>query len=378
MHESGAIRFKRVPLNTESHESVHADSETPVPFVGAGGVTDLPADELEQEAPPIGAEMETETAHGARVRSGLLLAGGAYAWWGVVIPSYMHMLRGAGAYELLAMRVLWGIPVILALLWFKGDLRALWGAFRDWATLRALLISTPLIAVNWYTFTFAVVEQRLSEASLGYYINPMVSVALGTLVLGEKLRPAQWVAIALACVSVSFLAIEHGSLPWITVTVALSFGLYGLVRKRAKANAAVGLGVEMLLLGPFLLVLQGFLYWKGTATFGTDLDEGGLGTTALLALAGLITVVPLVAFAAATRKLKLSTIGLMQYIAPTGQLIFAATVQGKDLGTAELIAFGVIWLGVAVFTVDSLRAHRAGNRARRDQCASAGGSPSDR
>ena len=287
------------------------------------------------------------------MRTGLVLAGAAYTWWGVVIPGYMHLMKASGAYELLAMRILWGVPVMLAIVAYRRQLRELRHAFTDWSVLKALLISTPLIAVNWYAFTYSIVEGRLLESSLGYYINPIVSVALGTIVLGERLRPAQWVAVALAAGAVTALTWANGSLPLITVTVALTFGLYGLVRKRAKAGPVIGLAVEMILLAPLLLAVELWLVMQGRALYGTDAT-----TTVLLSLGGVVTVVPLLCFVAATRKLRLSTVGLMQYISPTMQLIFAATVMGQELDQKRLIAFGIIWVGLIVFSADSLLAHQ--------------------
>lgn len=276
---------------------------------------------------------------------------GAYAWWGFVLPWYFKALDSAPALELLAHRVIFGLPVLLGIVWFLRG----WGRLREactrWRSLRLLVPTAALIGVNWFVFIYAVVQGRLLEASLGYFINPLVSIALGFFFLGERPRPVQWAAIVLAAASVAGLTIAHGSLPWVSVTVALSFGLYGLLRKRAEVDSVTGVTVETVLLLPFMLALQVWLYLRSEAVLGV----GPHWQSLLMTLGGAMTVVPLVWFTTAARRLRLATMGLMQYIAPTGQFLTAVLAFGEPFDRTRAVAFGVIWVALGLYTWDSWR-----------------------
>ena len=290
---------------------------------------------------------------------GVGLALGAYAWWGLVFPFYLRSVNEAEALELLAMRVLFGVPVAFALVLVTGQWRALVRVVTTWRSLRQLMVTTPLIAANWYAFTYAVVAGKLEQASFGYYINPLLTIALGMVFLGERMRRVQWLAVGIAAGATVLLGVGLGGLPIIAITVAVTFGLYGLLRKRADADAATGLAVEMSLLFVPMLAVEAWMFAQGRAKFG-----GELGLTAMMTLAGGMTVVPLTLFAAATRRMRLATIGLLQYVAPTGQLA-AALWFGSRLSELQWTAFGLIWLAVVVFSIDSLGAHRRARAARR-------------
>lgn len=317
------------------------------------------------------------------VASGLAYGIAAYVWWGFLIPTLFAILRGVSPWELLAHRVVFGLPFIALLLWALG----LWGEFRQaivrWSSLRVLLVTSALITLNWFTFVYAVVEARLLESSLGYFINPLVSVVLGMVFLGERLRPLQWVSFAIASAAVAYRAVtalagDYPHVPWIPAAVAISFAFYGLLRKKAHAGSTVGLAVEVAVLFPFMLALLVWLGldgsltiatalggdadapWRPLAALGSDATLGAWGgwpQTLVLASAGAITVLPLIWFAVAARRLRLSTLGLLQYIAPMGQFVIAV-IFGERWTTEWAITFGGIWAALALYTFDSLRAHR--------------------
>ncbi|MEQ9096050.1 MAG: EamA family transporter RarD [Phycisphaerales bacterium] len=285
----------------------------------------------------------------------------AYIWWGSVVPIYINTLtRGdwaTPAIELIAQRVLFGIPVLIALLAVMGRLGELKAALTEPKRLRVLVMSAGLIACNWFAFIYAVSTKRLIDASLGYYITPLVSIALGILLLGERPRKPQIIAIALALVAVVILTIDRGGLPWIAVTLALSFGFYGLVRKRAQTKPAPGLCVEMIIMLPAAIGLYAWLFRSGDA----QITQGPPMRTLLMALGGVMVTVPLVAFAAAAHRLRLATLGMLQYLAPTGQFVLAI-IFGQQLDAITLAAFGLIWTALALYSAD---AWRAGRKTRR-------------
>jgi len=310
----------------------------------------------------------------ARDRSlGVAQAVGAYLWWGVVTGIYFKMLDAVAPLELLAWRVLAGLPVMLVLLALPPGFRRVRGALADRRSVMLLVASTGLIAINWFVFIYSVVSGRLVEASLGYYINPLVSVLLGRLFLGERLRPLQAAAVALAAIAVTIFAwstfetamIAHPDddldptawlvrLPWISLTLPLSFGCYGLLRKRMSADSITGLSIEMAFLLPVMLGLQLWLSSRGEASF-LQVDRG---TDLLLVLGGVVTAVPLVLFAAAARRLRLATIGLLQYLAPSFQLMLATVWFGESIDATRLGAFALIWIAITVYSADAIRSHR--------------------
>ncbi|MBG79794.1 MAG: protein RarD [Phycisphaerae bacterium] len=287
---------------------------------------------------------------------GVLLALGAYGWWGAVTPVYYHQLQHVPVLELIAWRVLAGLPIMLALLWATSRHRALLAILRQPRIVGTLAITALLIGINWFVFIIAVDANRLTEASLGYYINPLVSVALGMFFLGERMRPLQWVAIAIAGISVTLLAVMIGGVPWISLSLAGSFALYGLLRKQVKADAATGLTVEMLLLFPFMIAV---LIFVGVGE-GVMIAEGPAWMVIMLLLGGPVTIVPLLLFTGCARRLQLSTVGLMQYIAPTGQFLVGVVAYGEEFGSERILAFCLIWVAVIIYSLDTWRHARAG------------------
>lgn len=283
---------------------------------------------------------------------GLLLAVGAFTVWGV-LPLYFYILKRVPAVQVLSHRVVWSVLLLLGIVLVLGRGRAILAAARG-RTLLLLTASAALIAVNWLVYIWAVQHQHVLEGSLGYFINPLVNVALGVAVLGERLRRWQGVAIAIAALGVAILAVTGGGALWISLLLAGSFGLYGLVRKVAAIDALGGLTVETVLLTPVALIALFHVSATGQASFGQEwtLD-------ALLVLAGAITAAPLLMFAAAARRMPLATLGLLQYIAPTLQFAEAVLVFGEPVRPVHLVTFAMIWAGCALYAWDSLRAARA-------------------
>jgi chloramphenicol-sensitive protein RarD len=281
-------------------------------------------------------------------RVGFLLGVGAYLSWGF-IALYFRLVRHVPAVGVVAYRVLWSVvflAVLLTVMRSWGDVRT---AIRSRATLLGLCASSLLIAGNWIVFVWAIEHAQVVQASLGYFINPLVSVLLGMTFLKERLRGPQWVACALAAAGVSRLTMAVGTVPWVALALAFSFGFYGLMRKTIPVGALVGLSIETALLAPLALA------YVLTSTRPADLAPK---THGLLALAGPVTALPLLMFAGAARRLKLSTMGFLQYVAPTCQLLLAVFAFGEPFTRRQAVSFSLIWAALAVFSVDSALAFR--------------------
>lgn len=288
----------------------------------------------------------------ARSSSGLAAGFVAYLIWGL-FPLYWPLLEPAGAVEILAHRILWSV-VCLALVVVAARRRArLATLVRDRRRLRILAGAAVLISVNWGLYIWAVNHGNVVEASLGYFINPLVSVALGVLVLGERLRPLQWVAVGIAVAAVVVLTLGLGRPPWIALGLAASFGTYGLAKKKANAGALESLTVETAIVAPFALAYVAWLAAGGVSTFGTE----GVGHAGLLAFAGLLTAVPLVLFGAAATRMSLVGLGLLQYLTPVLQFAIGVWWFGEEMPTARWAGFALVWVALVVFTVETL-AHR--------------------
>ena len=287
----------------------------------------------------------------AVTKAGVAFAVAGYGWWAVVTPLYFYMLKDVHALEQLAWRVLAGVPTMVLFLWVVRRLREVQTALTTPSVLGGLSISAVLIGTNWFVFLWAVLTDRLSDASLGYYISPLVAVLLGMVVLGERLRKVQWFAVAVAGIGVTCMAFTLGTLPWISLALAGTFGFYGLTRKRVQVAPAPGLLVEMLLLFPFMV---GGLLLIPEETGMSAFGRSNL-ITALLVFGGVQTMVPLVLFAAGAKRLPLSMLGVLQYISPTGQLLLATLGFGEPFGIGQAIAFCIIWIAVALYTFDTVR-----------------------
>ena len=283
-------------------------------------------------------------------RAGLLAGVLAYGLWGIV-PAYWKLLAHVDAAELIAHRALWGLLTFGAIVVVAGQWRALRTSLRDARLVATMAASGALLALNWGVFVAATIHGYLLEASLGYFINPLVSIALGTLVLRERLRRLQWVAITCAAIGVALLTWRAGRVPWVSLVLAGTFGLYGLVRETARVDALVGSAIETRVLAPVAAI---YLVYLGGGTAVT----ADAPTWALLVGTGVVTAVPLVLFTSAARRLPLSTVGFLQYLAPTGQFLLAVLAFGEPLARDRVLAFGWIWAGLAVFSVDLWRAAR--------------------
>lgn len=290
--------------------------------------------------------MRARAAH----RSGLASAVSAYTLWGFFVI-YFKSVDHVSATEILAHRVVWAVPFCAMLLVLLGR----WGNFtaliRSPSAWRAMSLSAVLISINWLTFVWAIANDRVIEASLGYFINPLISVVLGMVFLGEKLRRAQWVAVTLAALGVTYMTLREGA-PLVAFTVAITFGFYGLVRKRAHPGPLAGLMFETTLLIPFAIGYLVFLELSASHTLA--FVHGGTPTTLLLLAAGPITCTPLLFFAMGAKKLPLGTMGFLQFITPTIQFVMGL-LYGEPFTTTRAVSFALIWLGVAVFIRDSLK-----------------------
>lgn len=278
---------------------------------------------------------------------GMLQAALAYIAWGL-FPLYFRELQGVGAFEIVLHRVAWSVAFLaLILLWLR---RWQWIAtLRFQPTVLAMFaLSALVLAVNWLTYVWAVSNGHVIDASLGYFINPLVSVALGTFVLGERLRRWQWVAVALAAAGVLWLAALGPNIPWVGIVIAVSFGLYGLMRKTAALGALEGLTLETLLLAPPAIALLAWWTWQGSG--GLAHRDGA--TLAWLIGLGPMTSVPLLLFAAGARRISLATLGVLQYLSPTIQLALGLWVFGEQLSGDRLVGFALTWIALAVFSVE--------------------------
>jgi chloramphenicol-sensitive protein RarD len=298
----------------------------------------------------------------AQFRSGLAFGLVAYLWWGLV-PLYFAALtaRDVPAWEILAHRIAWSLPIIGVLTVAVGGLRDVLRVLQSRKLVLTMLLSATLLALNWLLYIYATTTKRVAEASLGYYMMPLVNAAFATLFLKEKLRPAHYPALALVAVGVVIPCVSAGYLPWLAVALPVTFGLYGLVRKRAPVESMPGLTVETLLLLPPSLAFLVYL----TATDTNHFTTTDWSLNGLIAFSGVVTVVPLLAFTLSLRRLPLLAISFIQFLSPTVQMLIAVTWLGEPLTPDRVAAFVCIWLAVALFIGDALwqaKARRAGTK----------------
>lgn len=290
-----------------------------------------------------------------RSRDGFLAAAAAYGLWGL-LPAYFVALDPSGPVEILAFRIVLSLVFCVVILAIMRRLAKTAALLKDSGIVKLSALAALLILINWSVYVFASLNQFIVEAALGYFINPLVTVALGVVVLKEKLRPLQWGALGLAIVAVIVLAVGYGSLPVISLTLAFSFGFYGFVKNRMgpSVKSLDSLTLETLWLTPVAL---GLLVW---VSMSTGLTLGTLGTahTLLLLMAGAVTSIPLLFFGAAARRLPLSVIGLMQYLAPVMQFTFGVSIMGEPMPLERWIGFSLVWIALVVLSVDALRHRR--------------------
>lgn len=292
-------------------------------------------------------------------RRGLLLGAAAYGIWGL-FPLYFPLLEPAGSFEILAHRVLWSLVAMALVVLLLRRGRAVRALLADHTRLRWLTLAAVVVACNWGGYIWGVTNGHVVETSLGYFINPLVTVLLGVTVLGERLRRLQWAALGLAAVAVVVLTLDYGRPPWVALLLAASFGIYGLAKKQAAAGAVESLTVETAILAPLALAYAVGLGLAGQSTFGSEGVAHGL----LMASAGVVTAVPLVLFGAAATRMPLVMLGLLQYLAPVIQFVLGLVVFHEAMPTGRWIGFGLVWIALCLLTFESLAHHRRQQLAR--------------
>lgn len=312
------------------------------------------------------------TAISGGLKAGLLSGIGAYLLWGV-LPIYFLFLAPVGALEVVAHRVVWSLFFCISLVAATRSFSGLWKVFRDPRLFGTFVGAALLIGINWTAYVWAIETHHAADAALGYFINPIVTSLLAVMVLRERLLPAQALALALTVIAVVVIAVGYGRLPWISLVLAFSFGLYGLLKNRVgpSATAIVGLSAETLILTPFALAYLGFLAGNGESSWGS---AGTLLSAAwlmvFLTLSGLVTAVPLLLFAAAARRLPLIALGSLQYMAPILQLLIAVFVLREPMPLSRWIGFALVWLALCVITFDAVRRSRRNRSPRIVEAAS--------
>ena len=289
----------------------------------------------------------------AESRRGVLLGAAAYLMWGA-FPLYFPLLEPAGALEMLGHRVVWSAVTMVLVVLVLRQLAALRALLADRRRTGLLVAAAATITTNWGVYIYGVTHERVVETALGYYINPLVTVLLGVLLLGERMRRLQWVALGVAALAVAVLTVGYGRPPWVSIALALSFGTYGLLKKSANAGAVPSLTLETLVMTPVALAYLAFLGSTGGADFGAH----GWLHALLLTTTGVVTAVPLLCFGAAATRIPLTTIGLLQYLTPTLQFLLGVLYFGEDMPPARWAGFLLVWLALSIFTFEALRHRR--------------------
>ena len=284
-----------------------------------------------------------------RTGGGILYALAAFGTWGLVAPVHFKLIAAVPPFEILAQRIVWSTLLVLIIIGARRRWRELVGALAARRTLAMLSLSAALVAGNWLVYIWAIASGRLVEASLGYFINPLVNVALGIVFLGERLRPLQLAACGLAAAGVLVLTIAAGTVPWIALALGISFGFYGLIRKTVRVDPLVGFTVESLLLVPFAATYVVVLVASGASAFA----RGDIRLDILLVLTAVTTSAPLIWFAAAAQRLRLSTVGLLQYLAPSCLLGLGVLAYGEPFTTVQAVSFAAIWTALALYSADA-------------------------
>ena len=289
----------------------------------------------------------------AKIDSGFVAATSAFAIWGI-FPIYFHALHEVPALQVIAHRVAWSCVFVLGWMSFRGELGQIWAGLTNRGVVLRLAATASLITANWLAFVYGVTHGRVVETSLGYFIGPLVNVLLGVVLLSERLTPAQWTSVALATLGVSYLTVITGGLPWIALTLAISFSSYGLLRKVVKIDALPGLAMETLILTPFAV---GYLVWSEATGVGA-LGHTDAVTDSLLIFSGPLTATTLFLFAYGTRRLPYSTVGVLQYIAPSLQFASGIFILHEPFDHARAIGFAVIWAALIIYAGEGVRLSR--------------------
>ena len=298
--------------------------------------------------------MATSSAPAGSHHGGLPYALAAYAIWGFV-PLFFKLVASVAPVEVLAQRIIWSLPICFVILIFRRQVGDYLAALRDWRALRMLIASSLLIAVNWLVYIFAIFTDHVLAASLGYYLNPLINVMLGMIFLGERLSRLQMAAVAIAGVGVAILLAGALDTLWISLTLALTFGIYGLIRKIVPVGSLPGLTVETTVLMPAAILAAGWYLWRADGTgFGSSMSM-----SLLLMAGGVITAVPLLLFATAARKMSYAALGFVQYLAPSIVFLLSLFVFNEPLKPVQLLCFLLIWTSIGVFSFDMWRRMRA-------------------
>ena len=287
------------------------------------------------------------------MNKGVLYGVGAYVLWGF-FPIYWKYLHVVPALQVIGHRIAWSFVLLLIYIVFAGQ----WGAFRtsaiNWRTIGSYSIAAVLLSINWLMYVWAVNADFIVETSLGYFINPLLSVLLGIAFLRERLRPMQWVPVGIATIGVAYLTFVYGRLPWIALTLALSFGFYGLVKKLSPLGSLYGLTLETGILFPVAVIYLISLEFNGSGAFFHD----GVSSDILLIGAGLVTTIPLLMFASAAKQIPLTIVGLLQYIAPSIQFLIGVFLYKEPFDRAHFIGFAIVWVALIIFAIDGYMANR--------------------
>lgn len=296
--------------------------------------------------PPVTPAVGAASASGP-VASGLAPALGAYLIWGF-LPLYLVLVRSVPAFEFVGWRIIWTLPLCLLIVAYRRQFPELLAALKSPKSLLALLASAVLIGINWFVYIWAIMAGEVYATSIGYYLNPLLNVLLGTLVLGETLSRRQWLAVAIAALAVALLAAGAVTSLWISLTLGTSFAVYGLVRKQVAVGSLPGLTIESAILLPIAAAIAG---WYALSPQGSSFGQDGW-TSALIIFSGVVTAIPLLLFALAARRMDYSTLGFLQYIAPTIVFFLGLFVFHQPLAPAKLASFVLIWVAVGVFVWD--------------------------
>lgn len=306
------------------------------------------------------APLELPRDEQSRRQTGLLFGLGAYLIWGI-LPIYFSSIKPAGPLEILAHRIVWSLVFCLILLLFARGYGRLWALLRTPKIVGILALAAIAVAVNWFIFVLGVDIGRVVEVSLGYYINPLFSVLLGVVFLGEKLRPLQWTAMAIGAVAVVVIAVGNGTFPWLGVAVAVSFGLYGLIKKRLGSRAGA---LEAMTIETIVLFVPSFAYIAFLTSVSQSHFAGTTWHVLLMLGLGPATAIPLIFFGAATSRIPLSWVGMLQYVTPTMQFLSGVFLMGEVMTPSRWAGFAIIWVTVVLVCVDGLAAARKNRRGR--------------
>ena len=291
------------------------------------------------------------------LRGGIIFAICAYTMWGIA-PMYFKLIGQVPAMEILMHRIIWSVLVLVLLVAVTGKINKVKQAILNPKVMQILLISGLLLAANWFIFIWAINNNHLLDASLGYYINPLLNVFLGRLFLGERLRRMQKVAVGLALSGVAYFIVSYGQLPWVALALAGTFGIYGLLRKQVAVDSLPGLLIESVFLLPPAIV-----YWIWFAGEYSNMLTNDLPLNITLICAGIVTTAPLLCFTAAAKRIMFSTLGFFQYIGPSLMFVLAAAVYGEPLDNSKLVMFAFVWLALGLFSYDSLRQYQKVKKA---------------